>query len=163
IYDALVARFGHGNIFMDVDSIGLGRDFVEVIDERLAQADVMLVVVGPHWTDAEDKRGNRRLDDPHDFPRLQLHPPLPPGTGVPVSPVPAAGADRPTTDQLPDSPAAFPRRNAETLIDGRHWASSMNDLVEELDRFREALPSSEAPQTGATSPATPAPQPERQI
>jgi hypothetical protein len=46
---------------MDVDSIALGRDFRQILQERLQGCDVMLVLIGPRWLDANDAAGNRLL------------------------------------------------------------------------------------------------------
>jgi hypothetical protein len=46
IFDRLVARYGAGCVFRDLHNIPLGVDFREYISDVLAQADVILVVVG---------------------------------------------------------------------------------------------------------------------
>jgi hypothetical protein len=72
IYDRLVDRFGDDRVFMDVDTIELGDDFVEVITRAVGSCDVLLAVVGPHWLTATDRDGRRRLDDPRDIVRLEI-------------------------------------------------------------------------------------------
>ena len=42
LYDRLVQRFGRANVFKDVFSIDLGRNFEEVIAEALAKSFAML-------------------------------------------------------------------------------------------------------------------------
>ena len=49
LYDRLVTRFGEDRVFMDVDSIDPGEDFVEAIESTLASASVVIVVIGPAW------------------------------------------------------------------------------------------------------------------
>src|SRR5947209_16595992 len=71
IYDSLRERFGSENVFWDLDSIALGRDFVDVVDEWLSRAEVLLVVIGPTWVDTADEHG-RRLDHPDDHVRLEI-------------------------------------------------------------------------------------------
>src|SRR4051812_39019104 len=44
LYDRLAERFGNGQVFKDVDSIGLGADFVEVITNAVASCEVLLAV-----------------------------------------------------------------------------------------------------------------------
>ena len=48
---ALRDRPDIANVFSDVDEIGYGDDFVAVIDEALRAADVVLVVIGPRWSE----------------------------------------------------------------------------------------------------------------
>jgi hypothetical protein len=33
---------------------------------------VLLAVIGPNWLDARDEHGNRRLDNPNDFVRIEI-------------------------------------------------------------------------------------------
>jgi CHASE2 domain-containing sensor protein len=61
LYTELVARFGADAVFMDVDNIGYGDAFAAVIDERLARADVVVVVIGPRWHEIIEQR--QRGDD----------------------------------------------------------------------------------------------------
>ena len=62
LYDRLVGQFGRDGVFMDVDSIELGLDFVEVIDQSLARCGAVVVVIGRNWLQVTDERGKRRLD-----------------------------------------------------------------------------------------------------
>jgi hypothetical protein len=36
-------------LFMDIDDIPPGADFVQVIEQTLAQVDTVLVMIGPQW------------------------------------------------------------------------------------------------------------------
>jgi hypothetical protein len=46
LYDRLTLEFGKGQVFMDIDSIDLGADFIEVIEQTFAACDAVLVVIG---------------------------------------------------------------------------------------------------------------------
>lgn len=72
LYDRLAMRFGAEQVFMDVDDIAPGEHFAQVIQRRIAAADVVLVVIGPHWLDDRDAAGARRLDDADDFVRQEV-------------------------------------------------------------------------------------------
>jgi hypothetical protein len=63
---------GSKSVFIDVDSIEIGRDFRKAPDRALDSCDVMLVLIGKDWLDAKDASGNRRLDDPTDYVRLEI-------------------------------------------------------------------------------------------
>ena len=67
LFDRLVARFGAGNVFIDVDTIEPGLDFTDAIADAVGACDVLLALIGSHWLDAADDRGRRRLDDPDDL------------------------------------------------------------------------------------------------
>ena len=63
LYDALVAHFGRDLIFVDIDSIRAGENFVDVIDKRIAACSVVAVLIGKSWLKSLDDQGNRRLDE----------------------------------------------------------------------------------------------------
>ncbi len=48
IYDAMVARFGERNVFMDLD-LAPGVDFVERITGAVSACQVLIEVIGPTW------------------------------------------------------------------------------------------------------------------
>jgi hypothetical protein len=72
LHDRLAARFGAEHIFMDIDNIELGEDFVDVINEKISACDVLLVLIGRNWLTSQDESGRRRLDSPDDFVRLEV-------------------------------------------------------------------------------------------
>ena len=62
IYDRLTSRLGRENVFFDVDTIPPGRDFVDVLSERVGKCDALLAVIGKHWILSADSE-NRGRDD----------------------------------------------------------------------------------------------------
>jgi hypothetical protein len=58
LYDHLRRPFGQANIFMDVDALPPGQDYVEALEAAVATSDVMLAVVGPGWLTAADPSGS---------------------------------------------------------------------------------------------------------
>ncbi len=72
IYDRLVGGFSKASIFKDVDSIPLGLDFKEYLDEKVSECSVLLALIGDRWLEARDSTGRRRLDDPSDFVRIEI-------------------------------------------------------------------------------------------
>src|SRR6185295_18256604 len=52
LFDRLLGAFGGDHVFMDVENIAAGVDFRRVLDEQVADCDVMLVVIGKGWIDA---------------------------------------------------------------------------------------------------------------
>src|SRR5262245_23732537 len=86
IYDRLELRFGADNVFFDVDAIRTGVDFRRRLAEALGQSDVVLVVIGEAWLGARyrdgPRAGQRRLDDPKDFVRVEVEAAL--ARGIPV-------------------------------------------------------------------------------
>lgn len=99
IYDRIVARFGKANIFKDVESIPLGSDFKEYIDQVVQQCAVQLVIIGQQWLTITDSRGIRRLDDPIDIVRLEIEAAL--LRKIPIIPLLVDNAEMPTRENLP--------------------------------------------------------------
>ena len=131
LYDRLFAHFGPDHLFMDVDRIEPGEDFVQVIETAVGSCDVVLVIIGRRWLTAGD--GNaRRLDNPKDFVRLEIATAL--KRDVRVIPVLVADATMPGEHDLPADLAGLSRRNAVELSDLR-WNRDVQQLIQVLDKF----------------------------
>ena len=78
-----------------------GEDFVQMLESQVAQCDAMLTVIGNNWLDATDEHGSRRLDDPHDFVRIEIESAL--KQGKRVIPVLVHQARMPHPDELPEA------------------------------------------------------------
>ena len=72
LYDHLANCFGETHIFMDIDNMRAGLDFVEQIEQAVQACDVLIAVIGKSWLTMKDEEGTRRLDNPHDFVRLEI-------------------------------------------------------------------------------------------
>lgn len=47
LYDRLTAHFGEGQVFIDIDQIEPGEDFVEAINRKVGTCDIAVVAIGP--------------------------------------------------------------------------------------------------------------------
>ena len=92
-------EFGSKNVFIDVD-MRAGTNFPSVLEQRLAECKVMLVLIGPNWLNAKDDLGSRRLDDPYDWVRLEIATAL--KHQITVIPVRINGTDLPLKSALPE-------------------------------------------------------------
>ena len=63
--------FGRKNVFIDVD-MRAGAKFPTVLEQRLAECKVMIVLIGPDWLNSRDEQGRRRLDSSDDWVRLEI-------------------------------------------------------------------------------------------
>ncbi len=113
LYDHLVQHFGRDDIFMDVDSIAPGKDFVQALDDAVADCDVFISIIGPVWMTAADETGQRRLDQWNDFVRMEIASAL--KQNKTVIPVLVGQARMPAPKDLPEDIAALARRNAIEL------------------------------------------------
>lgn len=98
------------NIFIDIDGIPAGVDFVKNISDQVGQCDILLALIGPDWLQALDGQGRRRLDNPEDFVRVEIAAAL--NRGIPVAPILLDDARMPHVDELPPDLAGLTRRNA---------------------------------------------------
>src|SRR5260370_19406749 len=110
LHDRLAQTFGRKSLFMDVDHIPAGVDFVDYLHSQVAACDVFLAVIGPNWLNAKDDRGRRRFDNPDDFVTIEIAAAL--ARNIRVIPVLVDGACTPKADELPDSVKPLVRRNA---------------------------------------------------
>jgi hypothetical protein len=109
IQDQLVRDLGADVVFMDVDGIPFGRNFVDVLHEEVAKCDVLLAVIGRNWLGARDERGNRRLDDPNDFVRIEIGAAL--QRKISVVPILLEGVKIPNAGELPEDLKELAVRN----------------------------------------------------
>ena len=134
LYDALVAALGARSVFIDVDGIKPGVDFVEVLEEVLSRCEVLVAVIGRRWLEARDAQGRSRLADSGDFVRLELVRALERSEehgDIRLLPLCVDGARMPRPDELPPELASFARLQAFSL---RHatWRSDLDHLLEWL-------------------------------
>ncbi len=113
----LAGHFGEGVVFRDTDTLEGGVDFPHAIEQALRSCRAFILVIGPHWLNAVDAAGRRRLEDPKDWVRLEILAAL--THGVRVIPVLVEGAEPPTADQLPPELAEVGSRHAIPLADDR--------------------------------------------
>ena len=144
LYDRLAAHFGAERVFMDVEGIEPGLDFVVAIEEAVGSCRVLIAVIGDEWTTAADAAGRRRLDDPNDFIRLETGAAL--QRGIRVVPVLVGGAVMPQTADLPDDLKALTRRQA-IEINHKQWEASTGELIRTLERILKLPPVDTVAQT----------------
>ena len=133
LHDRLIQRFGIDRVFMDVDSIDPGSDFVEKIEQAIGSSAVVLVLIGRDW--ASRRRGKRLFDDPADFVRMETESAL--RSGVPVVPILIERARMPEPKDLPESLRPITRRSALEL-ENQRWEYDVNRLVQVVEHLVDA-------------------------
>lgn len=113
-------------IFKDVESIGIGTEFDVAIDQALAKADIVLIVIGKTWLSEENKR---RLHDPDDFVRREVAKALQLENTI-VVPV-LFDAPMPAASELPEDLKDLPRRNAFE-ISRKYKDQDIRELMQKL-------------------------------
>jgi uracil-DNA glycosylase len=134
LYDNLTQHFERGDIFMDVDSIPPGADFVKTLEDAVAACDVFIAMIGPQWLTVTDDGGERRLDQWNDFVRIEIASAL--KQGKLVIPVLVGRARMPSPAELPEDLNLLARRNAIELSHQRF----MYDVEKLVKTIKEAVP-----------------------
>src|SRR5215217_8276408 len=134
IADSFDEYFGEDKVFRDIDSLEPGLDFSEAIERALESSEVLIAVIGKNWLTATDAAGQRRLENPDDFVRVEIATAL--KRNIRVIPVLVQGASMPGTDELPEDLAPLTRRNAFELHD-TSWGDDVGRLISALERVLE--------------------------
>lgn len=165
LYDTLSEELGDEDIFMDVETMEPGLDFMEAISQAVAGCEVLIAVIGPRWLTETDGTGERRIDDPNDFVRLEIEAAL--ERNIRVIPVLVDGATVPQASELPVSLSGLTRRQGLEVTQGR-WRFDVGRLLAVLRQLagdqtgaqarRHPSPTSSLP-TPRTHQAGPSPRP----
>lgn len=145
LHNDLAERLGADRVFMDVDDIPPGRDFREVLRDRLDDAQTVLALIGRDWADAKDAAGNRRLEQADDFVRFEIATAL--QRKLQVVPLLLQGAQFPPAEKLPADLRELGFRNGFTISHAT-WESNVDELVRRLGLGgppRPAAPTAAAP------------------
>jgi len=158
LFDALSSQFA-GRLFMDIDTLEPGVDFVDAIEQAVGSCEVLIVVIGREWLTIKNAAGHRRLDDAADYVRLEVESAL--ARKIRVIPVLVQDAPMPRAEELPPSLARLARRNAIELSDAR-WAYDVDRLartIQDILKEKEASAPAAvpAPEMAVQPPAPVAP------
>jgi len=148
LFDRLADRFGEERIFMDIDTMKVGLDFVEQIENAVQSCDVLIAVIGKTWVNIQDEEGHRRLENPEDFVRVEIQAAL--ERNIPVVPLLVGGAGMPKARDLPNPIAKLTRRHAMKMSDERFRADATR-LIDQIQEYMteettEASREAEAPE-----------------
>jgi hypothetical protein len=131
VHGSLSAKYGHEQVFRDVDSIPAGVRFSNWIKSEIGKSSVMIVLIGNAWSSAQDKAGRRRLDLPEDWVRQEIEAAL--RRNIPIIPVCVEGARMPSEGELPSSIAGLRAFQYAELADSR-WDVDVGRLLDDIDK-----------------------------
>ncbi len=149
IYDRLAEAFGKEHVFKDVDSIPAGADFRAVLANAVKGSDIFLAVIGSRWLSSMDDNGNRRLDNPADFVRIEVQMALT-AENCRVIPVLVDNASMPHPDELPDDLQELAFKNAVVVRDDPDFHPDVSKLLKELPQSDAPSPSQAKPTFSVT-------------
>ncbi len=114
-----------------------GVNFKKHLEGVVQQCAVELVLIGKQWLDITDENGQRRLDNPRDFVRIEIEV----GVGAPYSSYSFVGVGRELrayliSHLLPDQRGYFDELHPDELID---WIDPETAEVRRVDALTQAL------------------------
>jgi Domain of unknown function (DUF6777)/TIR domain len=144
LHDRLAARLGEDRVFMDVDSIKPGENWIEAISNALAKCGLMLVLIGDQWGQARIDR-DAPTGDTDDYVRLEIDAAF--DRGIPIIPVLLEETVMPRHADLPDTLVKLSNLQAIRVRHDtfRSDAASLLKVVEDvLDAYEDEGNSSRA-------------------
>ena len=144
LHDTLTARLGRDRVFLDIDAIRPGVDFMQTISTAVARARLVLVVIGPRWL--RDAAGRLRLEEPDDPVRLEVESAI--AAGVVIVPLLLDGARMPTASELPPSVAPLLKLNALPVA----YRTFRRDVDELLRAYGDLVPAEPSHLSGFDPP-----------
>jgi hypothetical protein len=137
LFDHLSSHFGEDRVFMDIDSIAIGADFAKAVIEAVSACNIVLALIGPHWSAITDTKGVKRIDYPQDWVRVEIETAL--QRDIRVVPVLVDGAVMPLATDLPPSLRPLIRHQALELSH-TGFRSQVSRLIVAVDAVFEAGP-----------------------
>ncbi len=131
--DRLSAAFGAGNVFMDVDDLLVGQRFDKELEKVLAQTDVFLAVIGPHWLEILKERLTGKT---HDYVQAEIAAAL--ARNIIVIPVLVERATLPNDDALPENIRELVLHQKYEIAHER-FGRDVEDLVAQIRTCRRMM------------------------
>ena len=122
-------KVDEGDIYLDVESMTPGSNWLREIEDNLSRCAVLLVLIGERWQP-------ERLQDPNDYVRAELL--AAEQRGIALIPVLLDGAELPAESRLP-AELRFLRSRQSHRLDGESNRAYLHDLAALVDVVRHAI------------------------
>src|SRR3990170_3301866 len=127
----------------------LGEDFDVAIDRAVGQCQLLIALIGLQWLTATDADGNRRLDSPQDWVRLEIKAAFDRDIGV--LPLLFDRAKMPAAEELPEDIRQLAKKHA--------WQMHHSVFHEQVDKLINAIEHLAPKPPGPKQPVPPEPKP----
>ncbi len=135
----LQARYGEKNVFMDVEKLPLFSRFDTYIVERVREADILVVVIGPHWVETLSRRAALGETD---FVKLEIEEAL--RNQKVIAPICIADTSFPSESILPESLKPIARLNAAMIKTQAELRQQFDAICRRFDQLIEEKRKSES-------------------
>ena len=125
-----------GRVFLDVNNIDPGADFLVQINQNLDQCPLLIVLIGREWLSSTEAK--TRLGDRDDYVTREIETAL--ERGVPILPILVNGATVPDLDQIPSE--GLKSLLKQNMLDIRHnsFERDCDYLIEKIYPYLDILP-----------------------
>ena len=127
--------FGGNQVFLDMEGIEPGNNFVSIIEQAVGECEVLLAVIGPDWLTVTNELGQRRIDNPEDFICLEIVSAF--KRNIPVIPVLVDKGRIPKEEELPVQLQALASLQAVTVSHDR-WNDDVQKLLSAIEKLTVA-------------------------
>jgi tetratricopeptide (TPR) repeat protein len=128
IRDWFIMKYGRDNVFMDFDSIPPFTRFADYIRSKVAESDVMMVIIGPRWLELlREKAANFQ----EDFVRIEVA--LGIEMGKIIAPICIKDAQVPPGASLPPDLKSLVDYHVAHLSSGRDFLDSIEKVVNAVE------------------------------
>lgn len=132
-FQALSSKLGKHNVIFDRVSIPIGVDFRDYLSRRIRDCDIVIMVIGPTWKDAQ-KGGQRRLDQNDDPVLAELEVAI--QSNKHVMPVLIHAAEMPVEADLPLSLKTLAYKNAFRFGSDASFGADLKKFLEAIQDYR---------------------------
>jgi hypothetical protein len=135
LFEYLAMVYGRNAVFLDNESIPGSTKFDDIIPQEAKRSDIMLVVMGEHWSSPAnlDKLNLRTTDQ--DFVRDELEIALDADNDISILPILVDTNAFPLATDLPETVREFVKFNNNKHLEWKHFNTSAKKITEEIDRL----------------------------
>ena len=147
LYERLRAEFGTDRIFIDLEGLEPGDDFVAKLEQQLVGCQVMLALIAHDWV-GKLPGGGTRLEDEKDFVRVEISFAL--SREIRTIPILLDGASLPRREDLPE--VLQPLLTRQTVkLDFAHFEAGISRLLPVIRKVLGAVQNASTQEVGAGS------------
>ena len=152
LHERLSSRFGHENVFLDVQNLQPGMKWLEEIKSHRASSDVLLSLIGPYWVSIMKARG-QAAEPAEDYVRFEIEYALRATSRIWVIPVLVGDVMPLRTGNLPRPLQALAKIQAAQVRQQR-FADDIADLISRIEAIaRQEQPPAAEPAAAARTDA----------
>ncbi len=129
LHTVLSRQFGESRVFLDVSDLEGGDHWPHKLERQVDASSVMAVLIGKDWAEIKNGKGERRLENPNDYVRLEIARAF--SREISVLPVLIDGATMPDVAKLPTNLLELTSQQA-MLLRGESFKDDAAKIADQL-------------------------------